>query len=49
MRPGEGTDTIVFVLIGVGGCVAMLGAGYLGARIAMRRRPSRDAPIVRTS
>jgi hypothetical protein len=36
VRPSDGTDAIVFVLIGVGAVVAMLGAGYLGARIATR-------------
>lgn len=36
IRPGGGTKTIVFVLIGVGGCVAILMAGYLGARLATR-------------
>ena len=36
VRPRDGTDTIVFVLIGVGTVVAMLGAGYLGARMATR-------------
>jgi phage-related minor tail protein len=36
VRPSDGTDAIVFVLIGVGTVVAMLGAGYLGARIATR-------------
>ena len=41
MRPGEGTDTIVFVLIGAGTVAAMLGAGYLGARMATRTTPVR--------
>ena len=36
IRPGHGTDAIVFVLIGVGTIAAMLGAGYLGARFAVR-------------
>jgi hypothetical protein len=36
VQRGDGTDAIVFVLIGVGTIVAMLGAGYLGARIAVR-------------
>jgi hypothetical protein len=35
--PGNGgPDTIVWVLIGVGTGAALLGAGYLGARIATR-------------
>ena len=36
VRPGQGTDAVVFVLLGVGTVAAMLGAGYLGARIAVR-------------
>jgi hypothetical protein len=36
VRPAQGTDAIVFVLLGVGTVAAMLGAGYLGARIAVR-------------
>lgn len=36
IRPGHGTNAIVFVLIGVGACVAVLTAGYLGARLATR-------------
>ena len=34
--PGDGTVEFVFVLIGVGSVAAMLGAGYLGARLAVR-------------
>jgi hypothetical protein len=48
VRPGHGTDAIVFVLIGVGSLAAMLGAGYLGARLAVR--PARVRPTTfRTS
>jgi hypothetical protein len=36
VRPSAGTDAIVFVLIGVGAVVSMLGAGYVGGRIATR-------------
>ena len=41
VRSGNGTDAIVFVLIGVGTVAAMLGAGYLGARIAVRATRAR--------
>jgi hypothetical protein len=33
---GNGLGTLALVLIGVGAAAAMLGAGYLGARIATR-------------
>jgi hypothetical protein len=33
-----GPDTITLVLIGIGAAAALLGAGYLGARIAIRGR-----------
>lgn len=33
-----GPDTITLVLIGLGASAALLGAGYLGARIAIRGR-----------
>jgi hypothetical protein len=36
VAPDNGTDAIVFVLIGLGAGVAVLGAGYLGARRATR-------------
>ena len=37
LRPAnDGPDTITLVLIGVGAGAALLGAGYLGARIALR-------------
>jgi hypothetical protein len=48
VRPGHGTDAIVFVLIGVGTVVAMLGAGYMGARIATRTTHVRPTNV-RTS
>jgi hypothetical protein len=48
VRPSDGTDAIVFVLIGVGAVVAMLGAGYLGARMATRTTRARPTDI-RTS
>ena len=48
VRPSDGTDAIVFVLIGVGAVVAMLGAGYLGARIATRTTHVRPTDV-RTS
>ena len=38
VRPTDRIDALVFVLIGVGAVGAMLGAGYLGARIAVRPR-----------
>jgi|tagenome__1003787_1003787.scaffolds.fasta_scaffold17351736_2 hypothetical protein len=34
----SGPDTITLVLIGIGAAAALLGAGYLGARIAIRGR-----------
>jgi hypothetical protein len=45
VRPGQGTDAIVFVLIGVGTVAAMLGAGYLGARIAVRANRARPTDL----
>ncbi len=37
LRPASsGTDTITLVLIATGAAAALLGAGYLGARIAIR-------------
>jgi hypothetical protein len=48
VRPGDGTDAIVFVLIGVGTVVAMLGASYLGARMATRTTHVRPTNV-RTS
>ena len=37
LRPANGgPDTLAFVLIGIGASAALLGAGYLGARIATR-------------
>jgi hypothetical protein len=45
VRPSDGTDAIVFVLIGVGAVAAMLGAGYLGARIATRTTHVRPTDI----
>jgi hypothetical protein len=45
VRPGQGTDAIVFVLIGVGTVAAMLGAGYLGARIAVRATRARPTDL----
>ncbi len=39
LQPADGgPDTIALVLIGVGGAAALLGAGYLGGRIAVRTR-----------
>jgi hypothetical protein len=37
----DGPDTIALVLIGIGAGAALLGAGYLGARIATRGPASR--------
>jgi hypothetical protein len=34
--PANGPDTITLLLIAVGAAAALLGAGYLGARIALR-------------
>jgi hypothetical protein len=48
VRPGDGADTIVFVLIGAGTLVAMLGAGYAGARMATRTTHARPTNV-RTS
>jgi quercetin dioxygenase-like cupin family protein len=40
-----GPDTIILTLIGIGAAAGLLGAGYLGARIASRRRThGRHAP-----
>jgi hypothetical protein len=37
LQPANGgPDTITVVLIGIGGAAALLGAGYLGSRIAIR-------------
>jgi hypothetical protein len=39
LQPANGgPDTTALVLIGVGAAAALLGAGYLGARIAIRGR-----------
>jgi hypothetical protein len=43
VRPSAHTSTAVYVFICVGGVVAMLGAAYLGARIAMRTAGARHA------
>jgi hypothetical protein len=43
VRTGDGPDTLGFVAIGAGAAAALLGAGYLGARLAVRSsgmRPS---------
>jgi hypothetical protein len=40
LQPANGgPDTITLLLIGIGAAAALLGAGYLGARIAIRGRP----------
>ena len=36
VQPSGGPHTVALVLIGIGAASAMLGAGYLGARIAIR-------------
>jgi hypothetical protein len=36
VRPEDGPDTLALVVIGVGAATALLGAGYLGARLATR-------------
>lgn len=37
LQPADGgPDTITLLLIGIGGAAALLGAGYLGARVALR-------------
>lgn len=36
VRSADGPDTLALVIIGVGAGAALLGAGYLGARIATR-------------
>ena len=36
VRPADGPGTLGFVVTGVGAAAALLGAGYLGARIATR-------------
>jgi len=44
LQPANGgPDTIALVLIGIGAGAALLGAGYLGARIAIRRPPTTTA------
>ena len=45
--PDDGTDAIVFVLIGIGAGLAVLGAGYLGAHRATRvtQAPPTDVRI----
>lgn len=45
--PDNGSDAIVFVLIGLGAGLAVLGAGYLGARRATRvtQAPPADVRI----
>jgi hypothetical protein len=40
-----GTDTIVFVLIGAGAGVAILAAGYVGARMATRSTRPRPTNV----
>jgi hypothetical protein len=37
----DGPDTITLVLIGIGAGAALLGAGYLGARVATRTSRTR--------
>ena len=37
VRSADGPGTLGFVVIGVGAAAALLGAGYLGARIATRK------------
>jgi hypothetical protein len=36
VRPADGPGTAAFVVLGLGAVAALLGAGYLGARIATR-------------
>jgi hypothetical protein len=44
IRPTERIDAAVLVATGVGVCVAMLAAGYLGARLATRGRYGTQLP-----
>jgi hypothetical protein len=37
VRVFEGPSTVAYVLVAVGVCIALVAAGYLGARVAMRR------------
>jgi type IV secretory pathway VirB2 component (pilin) len=36
----EGPTTLAYVLVAVGVCIALIFAGYLGARLALRRPPA---------
>jgi hypothetical protein len=50
IRPGGGTDALVFVAIGAAAIVGMLGAGITGARVATRTasapRPTDERPTL---
>lgn len=48
VRPGTGTDAIVFVVIAGAAGVAILASGYLGARLATRGTRART-PRIRPS
>ena len=51
LQPADGgPDTLALVLIGIGAAAALLGAGYLGARIATRTSstPTHRGPASRT-
>lgn len=45
VRPEHGSDALMFVLIGVGAGVAVLGAGYPGARRATRATHARPTNV----
>ena len=50
LQPADGgPDTLALVLIGIGAAAALLGAGYLGVRIATRTvTPTHRGPASRT-
>jgi hypothetical protein len=43
VRTGDGPGTVGFIAIGAGAAAALLGAGYLGARIATRSAGMRSS------
>ena len=44
LQPPGGPGTVALLLIALGACAALVGAGYLGARIALRLRLAAARP-----
>lgn len=49
VQPSGGPHTLALVLIGIGAAAAMLGAGYLGGRIAIRTSATSRTEVLSAS